>query len=255
MVKEAIDHSLDKGFRIPIGRGSTPAIDSGCRRQCCPKNAHFGSFSPANRALFARVHFERQPESAAIVPLPNCHAEILTWILSHFAENSPGEFHTGEFPPDNFPHGEFSPGEFPPWRIPLSLENSLYMKILPGKSPPRKIPSLKISPRKIPPCVELFIILSMSNEFKCTKYVFLVFCRLTQTSERKDLYRSERSSLGFYVSRFVTCSMSERSELRASILAPRYISSRRRAKRSDLALKRKFFSHIFSYFIHTHFCN
>ena len=42
------------------------------------------------------------------------------------------------------------------------------------------------------------------------------------------------------MSRFVTCSSSERSEVRVSIVVPRYVSSRMRVKRLGLVSKKKF---------------
>ena len=52
----------------PIGGSSTPAIGTDRGWLCYPKNGHFGPFSPSSHALFACVHFDRQSESAAIVP-------------------------------------------------------------------------------------------------------------------------------------------------------------------------------------------
>ena len=145
-------------------------------------------------------------------------------MLNGQAENSPSNgFPAGKIPPKpKIPSPENSPRKFPTWKNSTSQN-----------PPPRKIPYRRIIPRKIRHRVELFLILYMSNGFKFKKNC--VFCIMTQTSERKGLYRSERSLLRckpqaarltstqvFMSQCLLACNSSELSEVRVSKLAPRF---------------------------------
>ena len=79
----------------------------------------------------------------------------------------------------------------------------------------------------------------MTNEFQSKNRYFYVSCFLYTDSKHlsekvKAPSGKVEEPLGIYVPRFVTCSSSERSEVRVSIVVPRYRSNRMRAKRLGL---------------------